>query len=105
LAEITSRLDHELFWVGSGGLARELATLPDLFSNPPSEPLIHETTKERIEALIVDAHTGGDLKRLAEITSRLDHELFWVGSGGLARELATLPDLFSNPPSEPLIHE
>ncbi|OTP69672.1 four-carbon acid sugar kinase family protein [Caballeronia sordidicola] len=66
---------------------------------------IRATTKERIEALIVDAHTGDDLKRLAEITSQLDHELFWVGSGGLARELATLPDLFSNPPSEPLIHE
>ncbi|WP_174364104.1 four-carbon acid sugar kinase family protein [uncultured Caballeronia sp.] len=66
---------------------------------------VRATTKERIEALIVDAHTGDDLKRLAEITSQLDHELFWVGSGGLARELATLPDLFSNPPSEPLIHE
>ncbi|AMM17554.1 Hrp-dependent type III effector protein [Burkholderia sp. PAMC 28687] len=66
---------------------------------------IRATTKERVEALIVDAHTGDDLKRLAEITSQLDHELFWVGSGGLARELATLPDLFSNPPSEPLIHE
>jgi uncharacterized protein YgbK (DUF1537 family) len=66
---------------------------------------IRATTKERIEALIIDAHTGDDLKRLAEITSQLDHEIFWVGSGGLARELATLPDLFSNPPSEPLVHE
>jgi uncharacterized protein YgbK (DUF1537 family) len=66
---------------------------------------IRATTKERIEALIIDAHTGDDLKRLAEITLQLDHELFWVGSGGLARELATLPDVFSNPPSKPFIHE
>jgi uncharacterized protein YgbK (DUF1537 family) len=66
---------------------------------------IRATTKERIEALIIDAHTGDDLKRLAEITSQLDHELFWVGSGGLARELATLPDLFSNAPGEAPVHE
>lgn len=67
--------------------------------------LIRATTKERVEALIVDAHTSDDLKRLAEITSQLDHELFWVGSGGLARELAALPALFSNPPNRPLVHE
>jgi uncharacterized protein YgbK (DUF1537 family) len=66
------------------------------------------TTAQGVQALIVDAHTGGDLKRLAQATARLDpreHPLFWVGSGGLARELASLPDLFDAPPHETLVHE
>jgi uncharacterized protein YgbK (DUF1537 family) len=66
------------------------------------------TTAQGVQALIVDAHTGGDLKRLAQVTARLDpreHPLFWVGSGGLARELAALPDLFDAPPRETLVHE
>jgi uncharacterized protein YgbK (DUF1537 family) len=60
------------------------------------------------QALIVDAHTGDDLKRLAQATAQLDpceHPLFWVGSGGLARELASLPDLFDVEPREALVHE
>ncbi|HEV7834393.1 MAG TPA: four-carbon acid sugar kinase family protein [Caballeronia sp.] len=60
------------------------------------------------QALIVDAHTGDDLKRLAQATARLDpreQPLFWVGSGGLARELASLPDLFDVEPREALVHE
>jgi uncharacterized protein YgbK (DUF1537 family) len=60
------------------------------------------------QALIVDAHSGDDLKRLAQATAQLDpreHPLFWVGSGGLARELASLPDLFDVEPREALVHE
>lgn len=60
------------------------------------------------QGLIVDAHTGDDLKRLAQTTAQLDpreHPLFWVGSGGLARELASLPDLFDVEPREALVHE
>ncbi|MFT4437257.1 four-carbon acid sugar kinase family protein [Caballeronia sp. 15715] len=60
------------------------------------------------QALIVDAHTGDDLKRLAQTTAQFDpreHPMFWVGSGGLARELASLPDLFDIEPREALVHE
>jgi uncharacterized protein YgbK (DUF1537 family) len=61
--------------------------------------------KEGVGALVVDAETSEDLKRLGEITAPLDQELFWVGSGGLARELATLGNVFSASPRKPLIHE
>ncbi|MEA3110866.1 MAG: D-threonate/D-erythronate kinase, partial [Caballeronia sp.] len=60
------------------------------------------------QALIVDAHSGDDLKRLAQATAQLaprEQPLFWVGSGGLARELASLPDLFDVEPREALVHE
>lgn len=48
-----------------------------------------------IQALLVDAQTSQDLLTLARVTSRMDQASFWVGSGGLAREIATLSDLFS----------
>ncbi|WP_297841016.1 four-carbon acid sugar kinase family protein [Pseudomonas sp.] len=47
-----------------------------------------------VQALIVDAHTAEDLRQLAQVTAHLDLPLFWVGSGGLAREIAKLPDFF-----------
>jgi uncharacterized protein YgbK (DUF1537 family) len=47
-----------------------------------------------IEALIVDAETSDDLNALARVTASMSEPLFWVGSGGLARELAALADLF-----------
>lgn len=43
------------------------------------------------QALIVDAQTAADLGTLATVTSALDQAFFWVGSGGLAREIAALP--------------
>ncbi|HEX3635208.1 MAG TPA: four-carbon acid sugar kinase family protein [Paraburkholderia sp.] len=46
------------------------------------------------QALIVDAETDADLRALAQVTASMDEALFWVGSGGLARELASLSDLF-----------
>ncbi len=46
------------------------------------------------QALIVDAETSADLAALAQVTAAMSEPLFWVGSGGLARELAALPDLF-----------
>ncbi|MGE8166558.1 four-carbon acid sugar kinase family protein [Paraburkholderia sp. NPDC080076] len=46
------------------------------------------------QALIVDAETDADLRALAQATASMDEALFWVGSGGLARELASLSDLF-----------
>ncbi|MDB6051151.1 MAG: hypothetical protein JWR17_3897 [Pseudomonas sp.] len=51
-----------------------------------------------VQALIVDAHTAEDLLRLAQVTAHLEQALFWVGSGGLAREIAKLPDFFQSLP-------
>ncbi|WP_322045563.1 four-carbon acid sugar kinase family protein [Paraburkholderia sp. J67] len=42
------------------------------------------------QALIVDAQSADDLRALAHATLALESAFFWVGSGGLARELATL---------------
>ena len=47
-----------------------------------------------VQALIVDAETTEDLLALAKVTLHSKTPLFWVGSGGLARELATLPSVF-----------
>lgn len=56
--------------------------------------LIAAVARNGTQALIVDAHTADDLLRLAQATASLDQALFWVGSGGLAREIAKLPDFF-----------
>ncbi|MDR5781874.1 four-carbon acid sugar kinase family protein [Caballeronia sp. LZ065] len=48
-----------------------------------------------VDAIVVDAETIEDLASLARVTAALDASFFWVGSGGLARELAALPDLFA----------
>lgn len=50
--------------------------------------------KSGAQALVVDAETTEDLRTIAQVTTRTDSALFWVGSGGLARELASLPELF-----------
>ncbi|SAK78506.1 HPr kinase [Caballeronia fortuita] len=47
-----------------------------------------------IDAIIVDGETRDDLATLARVSASVDAPFFWVGSGGLARELAALPDLF-----------
>ncbi|WP_025100986.1 four-carbon acid sugar kinase family protein [Burkholderia sp. A1] len=49
---------------------------------------------ESVRAIVVDAETSEDLARLARLTAALDTPFFWVGSGGLSRELAALPELF-----------
>jgi uncharacterized protein YgbK (DUF1537 family) len=46
------------------------------------------------QALVVDAETKDDLIALARTTAQMDTALFWVGSGGLAREIASLEGLF-----------
>ncbi|MDR5759983.1 four-carbon acid sugar kinase family protein [Caballeronia sp. LZ035] len=48
-----------------------------------------------VDAIVVDAETSEDLASLARVTAALDASFFWVGSGGLARELAALPNLFT----------
>jgi uncharacterized protein YgbK (DUF1537 family) len=56
---------------------------------------IVEIAHSDTDALIVDAETTEDLHALAIVTTQVSEPLFWVGSGGLARELAALPDLLS----------
>ncbi|WP_244108791.1 four-carbon acid sugar kinase family protein, partial [Burkholderia gladioli] len=61
------------------GLRVEQVGLEVLRGDPP-----------RIVAIVVDAETSEDLARLARLTAALDTPFFWVGSGGLSRELAAL---------------
>ena len=53
---------------------------------------IAEVARSGTQALIVDAQTEDDLLTLARLTASMDQPLFWIGSGGLAREIASLPD-------------
>ncbi|NWA06013.1 four-carbon acid sugar kinase family protein [Pseudomonas gingeri] len=54
---------------------------------------LHELRRQGIQALIVDAETSDDLRILADVTLHLEPPFFWVGSGGLAREITHLPEL------------
>ncbi|VVE89204.1 four-carbon acid sugar kinase family protein [Pandoraea bronchicola] len=58
--------------------------------------VVAQARAEGVTALIVDAQTDGDLAMLARASVALT-DIFWVGSGGLARELAELPALFASP--------
>lgn len=53
---------------------------------------IAEVARSGTQALIVDAQTEDDLLTLARLTASMDQPLFWIGSGGLAREIASLSD-------------
>lgn len=53
---------------------------------------IIEVARSGTQALIVDAQTEDDLLTLARLTASMEQPLFWIGSGGLAREIAGLPD-------------
>jgi uncharacterized protein YgbK (DUF1537 family) len=53
---------------------------------------ITEVARSGTQALIVDAQTEDDLLTLARLTASMEQPLFWIGSGGLAREIASLPD-------------
>jgi uncharacterized protein YgbK (DUF1537 family) len=63
---------------------------------------IVEMAGSDIQALIVDAQTAEDLRTLTIVTANLSAPLFWVGSGGLARELAALPDVLSASGTSPV---
>lgn len=58
---------------------------------------ITEIANSEVGALIIDAQTAEDLQTLAIVTANVTAPLFWVGSGGLAREMAALPELLSAP--------
>lgn len=52
-----------------------------------------EAIEAGAQALVVDAETAADLVQLARASLGLDTPFFWVGSGGLARELPALGTL------------
>ncbi|ALS65093.1 four-carbon acid sugar kinase family protein [Pandoraea apista] len=58
--------------------------------------VIAQARAHGVTALIVDAKTDDDLAMLARASVTFT-DTFWVGSGGLARELAELPELFASP--------
>lgn len=53
---------------------------------------IAEVASKGTQALIVDAQTEDDLLTIARLTASMEQPLFWIGSGGLAREIASLAD-------------
>lgn len=72
----SERFDAALLYDDPRALARRVA-------------LIAAEGADGAQALIVDAQSEDDLRALARATLALDGAFFWVGSGGLARELAT----------------
>ncbi|MFJ3524384.1 four-carbon acid sugar kinase family protein [Pseudomonas sp. NPDC090203] len=64
---------------------------------------IAEIAGSGVEALIVDAQTTADLHILASVTLQMTEALalFWVGSGGLAREIAALSEQVAVPAQAP----
>ncbi|WP_244817684.1 four-carbon acid sugar kinase family protein [Caballeronia sp. Lep1P3] len=84
----------------AAGLSTSHVALDTLRGAPQTlAATIAAAASDGVGALIVDAETSDDLASLARITASLDTPFFWVGSGGLARELAALPDLFATPAS------
>ncbi|WP_338584199.1 four-carbon acid sugar kinase family protein [Pseudomonas sp. MAG733B] len=82
----------------AAGLRTAKLDLDTLRGNP--DALVHhfaELARSTTQALIVDAQTEDDLLTLARLTASLEQPLFWIGSGGLAREIARLPDFFATP--------
>jgi D-threonate/D-erythronate kinase len=81
--------------VESAGLSAALLGVGALRGDPAAlRHAIALVARSGAQALIVDAETDTDLRALAQVTASMDEALFWVGSGGLARELASLSDLF-----------
>jgi D-threonate/D-erythronate kinase len=73
------------------GIEAELVRVDALRGEPASLiSLLHDAMRRGVHALVVDAEQRADLALLARVSTRLDGAFFWVGSGGLARELAQL---------------
>lgn len=93
--------DIQLMLEGAGLRTAKLTL--DILRGDPAVLAEHiaEVGSSDCQALIVDADTAQDLRILAVVTAGLSAPLFWVGSGGLAREMAALPDLISPPSQNP----
>lgn len=51
---------------------------------------IGQLAGQGVDALVIGAETVEALRALARATLSIEHPMFWVGSGGLAREIAAL---------------
>ena len=77
----------------AAGLSTAKLDLDTLRGNEQAlERHIAEMASNGTQALIVDAQTEDDLLTLARLTAAMEQPLFWIGSGGLAREIASLAD-------------
>ncbi|WP_321854693.1 four-carbon acid sugar kinase family protein [Paraburkholderia tropica] len=96
----TWRLEHAdrpadmAVMLAAAGLRSERFDAATLHADPRAlarrVALIAAEGEDGARALIVDAQSADELRALARATLALDSAFFWVGSGGLARELATL---------------
>uniref|UniRef100_UPI0019824AE4 nucleotide-binding domain containing protein n=1 Tax=Burkholderia sp. Ac-20379 TaxID=2703900 RepID=UPI0019824AE4 len=84
----------------AAGLRVEQVALDTLRDTPQRiAELLAGAALRGASAIVVDAETGEDLAAIARVTAAIDAPFFWVGSGGLSRELADLPELFAAEPA------
>ena len=77
--------------LGDAGLATEVLDGEALRDDPAAlAARIAASAAAGTQALIVDTQSEDALRTLAQVTLASDVPLFWVGSGGLARELSAL---------------
>ncbi|MBH3436325.1 four-carbon acid sugar kinase family protein [Pseudomonas citronellolis] len=78
--------------LGAAGLRVEHCALEQLRQSAGQVARIIQSAMERgVQALIFDAETAEDLRLLARETARAELRAFWVGSGGLARQITEAP--------------
>ncbi|WP_449432450.1 four-carbon acid sugar kinase family protein [Pseudomonas putida] len=84
--------------LAAAGLSTALLDLATLRGAPQAlARYLGQCHSDGVQAVIVDAETSDDLRTLARVTAHLPQACFWVGSGGLAREITHLPELFESP--------
>ncbi|KSW23908.1 MULTISPECIES: four-carbon acid sugar kinase family protein [unclassified Pseudomonas] len=78
--------------LGAAGLRVEHCALEQLRQSAAQVARIIQSAMERgVQALIFDAETAEDLRLLARETAEAELRAFWVGSGGLARQITEAP--------------
>lgn len=78
--------------LGAAGLRVEHCALEQLRRPAGQVARIIQSAMERgVQALIFDAETAEDLRLLARETAQPELRAFWVGSGGLARQITEAP--------------
>ncbi|WP_275628874.1 four-carbon acid sugar kinase family protein [Pseudomonas sp. 273] len=84
--------------LGDAGLRVEHCALEQLRQSAGQLPRLIQSAQERgVQALIFDAETPEDLRLLARETAQPELRAFWVGSGGLARQIREVPPPSSTP--------
>jgi D-threonate/D-erythronate kinase len=72
----------------AAGISTRHAPLAKVRASP--DALIAKAVDERAEAIVFDAETDADLRRIAEAGVQLGEAIVWVGSGGLAAAVASV---------------